>query len=70
MTHITDQAECAGLDPELFHPAGRNVAGRRKAKAICAVCPVQTECAALARARNEQFGVWGGESPEDRRYRR
>jgi WhiB family redox-sensing transcriptional regulator len=32
----------------------------RRAKAICADCPVREECFESARARREPYGVWGG----------
>lgn len=31
------------------------------AKSLCAGCPVLTDCLETAIARNEQFGVWGGQ---------
>ncbi|MEZ5382131.1 MAG: WhiB family transcriptional regulator [Microthrixaceae bacterium] len=31
------------------------------AKRICADCPVLAQCLEAAVARNEQFGVWGGQ---------
>lgn len=31
------------------------------AKRLCAECPVLTDCLEAAVARNEQFGVWGGQ---------
>lgn len=31
------------------------------AKGLCADCPVLTDCLEAAVARNEQFGVWGGQ---------
>ena len=44
--------------PDLFFPLPRESAD--PAKAICAACAVRAECLALARARGEQFGIWGG----------
>jgi AraC-like DNA-binding protein len=35
------------------------------AKQACGFCPVRAECSELG--EDEEFGVWGGESPEDRR---
>ncbi len=32
-----------------------------RAKAICATCPLQEPCLALATARREPWGVWGGQ---------
>ena len=40
----------------------------KKAKAICARCPVISNCLKDALANNEPFGVWGGMSA-DERYR-
>jgi transcription factor WhiB len=58
-------AACKGVDPDLFTaPDGERNGGRRrrvrKAKAICAVCPLRRECLAWGHDR-EQTGVWGGE---------
>jgi len=48
----------------MFFPAkGQSSA---EAKAICAECPVATECLAAGVAGNE-IGVWGGTSGPDRR---
>jgi Transcription factor WhiB len=49
---------CRGADPDLFFPLPRESAD--PAKAICAACAVRADCLALARARGEQFGIWGG----------
>jgi WhiB family redox-sensing transcriptional regulator len=35
------------------------------AKAICATCPVNKQC--LSAGRNEEFGIWGGFTAEERR---
>jgi transcriptional regulator of acetoin/glycerol metabolism len=36
-----------------------------EAKQACGFCPVREECTELG--EDEEFGVWGGQSPEDRR---
>ncbi|MEY3396073.1 MAG: hypothetical protein RLZZ534_35 [Actinomycetota bacterium] len=41
----------------------------QRAKAICARCTSKTECLAGALARNEPWGVWGGELIEEGRIR-
>ncbi|THA41781.1 WhiB family transcriptional regulator [Streptomyces sp. A1547] len=35
-----------------------------QAKEACSFCPVRTECAELG--EDEEFGIWGGLSPDDR----
>jgi len=37
----------------------------RKAKALCARCPVRKEC--LEYGLGEEFGIWGGTRPPERR---
>ena len=53
-----DRAACRDADPDLFFPLLGESAD--PARAICAACAVRAECLTLARARGEQFGVWGG----------
>lgn len=42
-------------------------ARERRAKAICAICPVRLECLQYALRINEQHGVWGGLNEQERR---
>jgi WhiB family redox-sensing transcriptional regulator len=64
------QAACSNLDPSIFFPvghadtAGEEVAG---AKRICDACPVKQECLAFAIGTNQEYGVWGGTTEEERR---
>lgn len=64
------QAACTGLT-DLFYAEesdGDTTAVVAEAKNICNnYCPVKKECLDFAMATNEQFGVWGGTSPKDRR---
>ena len=53
------QALCLNYDPSVFSP--RNLNSIRKAKRICAECPVSAEC--LEFAMTNEFGV---DSPEGR----
>ena len=55
---LADGPACRGADPDLFFPLPGESAD--PARAICAACAVRTDCLALARARGEQFGIWGG----------
>lgn len=50
-----DRAACLGHDPELWALIGKETAGNRLAKEICADCPVTQECQELA----ERTGSWG-----------
>ena len=61
---MTD-AQCRGMDPELFHPGrGESLA---EARAVCAQCPVRVQCLDWALTWPERQGVWGGTSELDRR---
>ena len=64
------RAECAGEDPEVFFPVGMNsaaLAQLRTAKTICSRCPVRAECLQWALETDQDVGVWGGLSEEERR---
>jgi len=54
-----DHAACRDEDPSLFFPE-RGGSETRKARAICARCPVRPSCLAFALGGG-QWGVWGGE---------
>jgi WhiB family redox-sensing transcriptional regulator len=65
------QGACRAADPDLFfHPEGER--GPRKnhrdeaARAVCAGCPVLTQCRDHALAVREPYGVWGGLTEDDR----
>lgn len=53
---------CAALPDKWFSEDPKKVAS---AKADCNACPARTECAELG--ENEEFGVWGGMTPDERR---
>lgn len=63
-----DQAECRGVDPDLFFP--ERGASTRESKQICQDCPVRVECLAYAIDNAEKFGIWGGRSERERRRMR
>ncbi|WP_106538505.1 WhiB family transcriptional regulator [Haloactinopolyspora alba] len=65
-------AACRTADADLFCvpdgvPLRRKRERERRAKAICATCPVRARCLDEALARDEQFGVWGGKDARERR---
>lgn len=60
---------CVDVPPEVFFPeVGENASA---AKAICASCPVAAECLTYAIENREDYGVWGGLAPwERKRFRK
>mgnify|MGYP000853933905 CR=1 FL=1 len=70
-------AACIDHDPELWfaNPAnGRRpkvgaavTAAEAEAKAICSTCPIRTRCLQEALERDDQHGIWGGLTPNERK---
>lgn len=62
---------CVDVDTELFY-LPYNARGEAKrlqeaeAKAVCVTCPVREQCLEFALATEEQFGVWGGMTEDER----
>ena len=59
------QANCKGVDPDLFFP--ERGASTREAKEVCRGCVVREDCLEYALANSEKFGIWGGMSERERR---
>lgn len=59
------QANCLGVDAEVFFPARGDTAGFRTAVAICQGCPVTEQC--LEENLDERDGIYGGLSGAQRR---
>jgi WhiB family redox-sensing transcriptional regulator len=71
--HWTDLAACRGVDPEIFFPvstAGPALEDVAEAKRVCAGCPVTADCLSWALRAGESAGIWGGTTPDERRYLR
>ena len=62
------QANCLGIDPDLFYPE-RGVSSAT-AKKVCHGCVVKGECLEFALTNGEKFGIWGGLSERERRILR
>ena len=65
-----DNAACRDTDPDLFFPVGTTglaVEQISAAKAVCATCPVKGPCLEFALITNQDSGVWGGTSEDERR---
>ena len=68
-----DQAMCRDTDPELFFPigtTGQALLQIAKAKSVCCQCPVTVECLEFALETNQDTGIWGGNSEDERRHMR
>ena len=64
------QAACRGKDPELFFPVGNTGAALKQieeAKAVCRTCPVIDQCLKWALDTNQDSGIWGGLTEDERR---
>src|SRR6266568_4253972 len=61
-----DQATCAGLPSNLFHPTAGDNGMAQRAKAICNTCPVRAECLRYAIDEREKHGIWGGKNVAER----
>ena len=64
------EALCRDTDPELFFPIGTTGAALlqiEQARSVCHQCPVQAECLDFALTTNQDSGIWGGTSEEERR---
>ncbi len=68
-----DVAACRDTDPDLFFPVGTTGPALDQiaaAKAVCQQCEAQSECLEFAIISNQDSGVWGGTSEEERRVLR
>ena len=63
-----DAAACRGEDLALFFgPEEESWPQReRRAKQVCAGCPVRTSCLDHAVSRPEKYGTWGGLNEDER----
>jgi WhiB family redox-sensing transcriptional regulator len=65
-----DRAACLDEDAELFFPIGNTnpaFVQIEEAKRVCRRCEVVQACLTLAMESNQDTGVWGGLSEEERR---
>lgn len=64
------QAACRATQTEFFPAGGSGVPNRvvyAEAKKVCGGCPVRSDCLDYAMRTDQQFGVWGGLTPGERR---
>jgi WhiB family redox-sensing transcriptional regulator len=65
-----DHALCRDTDPDLFFPVGTTglaLVQVEHAKRVCGQCTVADACLDFALATNQDSGIWGGLSEEERR---
>ena len=65
-----NQAACRDQDPDLFFPIGSTgpaVEQADEAKQVCMTCSVREECLEYALASNQDAGIWGGLTEDERR---
>ena len=65
-----DRAACRDTNPDLFFPVGTTgpaIEQIEQAKAVCRQCEAQGACLEFALVTNQDSGVWGGTSEEERR---
>ena len=63
-------AACRDTDPDLFFPIGTTGPALEQiaaARAVCEVCPVCEDCLDFALMTNQDSGIWGGTSEDERR---
>ena len=61
---------CSDTDPGLFFPVGTTGPALEQiaaAKAVCDTCEAKAPCLQFALSTNQDSGVWGGTSEEERR---
>ena len=64
------RSACLTENPELFFPIGTTgpaVTQVDEAKRVCGQCQVRNECLTWALEENQDHGVWGGLSEDERR---
>jgi WhiB family redox-sensing transcriptional regulator len=68
-----DEALCRDTSPELFFPIGTTGMALDQiaaAKAICAQCQAAPQCLEFALMTNQDSGIWGGLTEDERRQLR
>lgn len=66
-------AICRDTDPDLFFPVGTTgqaLIQIDRAREVCGQCTVSVECLQFALETNQDAGIWGGTSEEERRQMR
>jgi WhiB family redox-sensing transcriptional regulator len=65
-----NRSACRDSDPDVFFPIGSTGPALEQiatAQRICTACTVRDECLEFALATNQEAGIWGGTTEEERR---
>jgi WhiB family redox-sensing transcriptional regulator len=65
-----ERSACRDSDPDVFFPVGSTGTALEQiatAKRICRACHAAEECLEFALATNQEAGIWGGTTEEERR---
>ncbi len=65
-----NSAACRDTAPDLFFPVGQTgpaITHIANAKAVCSECDVKMECLEYALMTNQDAGIWGGLTEDERR---
>jgi hypothetical protein len=66
-TEWQERAACNEWTADLFYPRSATDSNVYiEARKVCALCPVQVECLSHALSHDEQHGMWGGRTPNER----
>lgn len=68
-----EAARCKEMDPDLFFPVGTTGSALLQidaAKSVCRTCSVASNCLEYALESNQEYGIWGGLTEEERRFMR
>jgi WhiB family transcriptional regulator, redox-sensing transcriptional regulator len=63
-------ARCLGSEPALFFPMGSTgdpLLQAETAKRVCQACEVRADCLQFALETNQDTGVWGGTTEDERK---
>ncbi len=70
ITAWRNRSACRDSDPDVFFPIGSTGPALEQietAQRICTACTVRDECLEFALATNQEAGIWGGTTEEERR---
>jgi WhiB family transcriptional regulator, redox-sensing transcriptional regulator len=60
-----DDSACRDVHPSVFFPV--SIEDVSNAKAICRTCAVKDQCLDFALRANQEAGIWGGTTEDERR---